>query len=162
MPDSQYKKILDRVAVQIQDLNLTDIVDANIVVRLMHIDALEKLLPGLPGVLVCHPQSANIIYGGGTNERDDIGYPVLTMVMAKDTTDQYANYDADTHDKYLNWHEQIRKKFINQRLLAADNSTLADLCKLEQELVVNNVKFRTQKLFMGVCAWRFSMREARG
>lgn len=85
----------------------------------------------------------------GTNERDDIGYPIqITMVVNNDV-------DPSEDDRFADWRQQIRKKFIHQKLSAV--STIST-CQIEH----GPVYAKTQEhLDIGTMVLVFINREAR-
>lgn len=121
MPDSVYKQILDAVQVGIVALSLTDIADANVVVQKHAIGARKGDLPGLPGVVIVPGRTKTI--SGGTNERDDITYPVVVGTIQASNTDNTSDMN-----RMLQWHEDISSAFREQRLGAV---TSVYTCKVQ-------------------------------
>lgn len=72
---------------------------------------LSDRLVTLPAVVVFLPPLGEQVLGG-TNERDDWGYPVGVAIMAASNQDD----GLDTDDEeYLRWRELIRKTFHQKR-----------------------------------------------
>jgi hypothetical protein len=103
-----YNDILNQVQTQLRALDLTGIADANIVIRKR---PTQRALPAMPGILICPWGSPTIDRSAGTNERDDIEYPVLIATVNVNAMSQ-----TDNVSRNLGWHEDIRQEFINQRL----------------------------------------------
>ncbi len=110
MADSVYMNILEAVQSEIKTLLLSGIVDANVVLQKVPIER-DSTLPGLPGILIAPVGTQNISPTGGTNVRDEIGYPAAVAVLQKGNQDQATNFD-----RFLNWQRLIRRHFIHQRL----------------------------------------------
>lgn len=147
---STYQSILSAVQSEIQGLDLTGIDDANVVV--MKVPTARKgALPGFPGVVIAPFGQKREL--AGTNEQDDISYPVLVAYIATNGEDPTANLD-----RALTWHQQIEKHFINQRLTGV-SSVLT--CTYDPRDVFDPAKFFDGYDAGGVIL-RFVSRESRG
>ena len=122
---SIYYAIMQKVQIDIQELSLVDIDSANIQLAKVQNER-ETIFPGLPGILVLPLGQETMPATAGTNERDDIGYPVAIVMFDIDRQDTGTGLPTDAvpgtqdeefrFDRKLQWRERIRKKFINQRL----------------------------------------------
>lgn len=105
MATSVYGQILEDTQTRVQDINLSGIADANIVIQ--HVaDERDKYFPALPGVIIT-PIGDRFLTGlddGGTNEREALQY--RTMIATLQSTSQQQGVSIDAH---LLWRQQIRR-----------------------------------------------------
>lgn len=151
MADSVLKSILDQVQADIRSLNLADIDAGNIQV-IKVFSNVEERLPTLPGVLIAPLDGESINRGGGTNNRDDVGYPIAVGMFAADSDSQTENYDRN-----LLWRERIRRKFVNQRLSGVPS---VYTCVAEPRQIVDPQRWLSRNLWMSTLVLRFLSREA--
>ena len=114
MPTSAYKQILDEVQDQIQDLDLTGISDANVVLA-KYSTIRKNETAGLTCVIIRPFSQPRPVRGGPA---DSIGvnvlqYPVAIMVLQAGNQDQTANYD-----RILLWLQQIYMEFFHKTMSA--------------------------------------------
>ena len=137
----------------IQSLGLTSIDSANIIVRKLDSDrGVDDGTYSLPMIVVStigleQNQPA-------TNERDDVGYPVMVTILAADNQDLSTN-----HDKYLRWREQIARAFRNQNLSAVPEIYTA---RIEPGPIVSPTAFWDRNTFHSALVVRCMSREVRG
>lgn len=154
---SIHKQICDAVASAIINIPLRDyparlpLDEKRILVRWK----IDQEPQGMPAVFVCPVGQTAIV--GGTNERDDIDYPVTIFVV--DRIDQKGNA-GELMDAALYWREQIRKEFIHQRL-ASGSTQLAYICRVNPAPVVDP-GFTDYKLLVEPLVLSFISRESRG
>jgi hypothetical protein len=169
---SVYYSILEAVHSAIQDIGLEAIEDENIELIKVYNER-ETVVPGLPGVLVYPLGPENINVTEGTNERDDIGYPVAVAILDQDRQQSDTGLPADAEEgtqdqsfrfeEKLIWREQIRKEFINQRLtLTGATPNCTNRCTLEPQAVVNTEDWLATNIWISVLVFRFWTRETRG
>lgn len=169
---SIYHGILLQVQVQLKALSLSQIVDENIEIAKV-LNERETVFPGLPGILVLPIGNESIPPAGGTNERDDIGYPVGVVMFDSDRQDTRTGEPADAElgtqdqfyafDRKLKWREDIRAEFIRQRLDISSQIAGADIwdCTVEPGAVVNSDDWLRDNIWMSVLVLRFWSRESR-
>lgn len=112
MPTAIYSSILTTVQTAIQALvtagTLATFTNANIVIRKR---PTEKALPDKPGILICPWGAVTTNHDAGTNERDDVEYPVLIAIVHNGGQDNVNNLSRNMLQC-----EVIRKEFIHQTL----------------------------------------------
>jgi hypothetical protein len=113
----------------------------------------EELLPTLPGVLIAPLDADAISRAGGTNQRDDVGYPIAVGLFAADSDSQTENYDRN-----LLWRERIRRKFLHQRLSGVPS---VYTCLVEPKQIVDPFRWLARNLWVSTLLLRFLSREAR-
>lgn len=127
--DPIHKRIMDGVCDAIKSLSLTGIDNTSIVVR--------KTPDGrgltLPAIVVAPGSNETSTQNAGTNNRDDVGYPVVVAIFAQDNRDYTTN-----HARYLQWRETIAKAFRNQRLTGVSEVMR---CNVEQGSVIDQRAF---------------------
>ncbi len=147
---STYGLILDQVVTVIRGLDLSGVVDANVVRR--NVATLRPGdMPGDPCVLVSPNGRVSAPVSEGTNLRDDIYYPVLVLFCKASDQSQ----DAD--DQYLTWLERVRKAFNNKALSAVP---CVFTCLIDPRDTYN-VDAWLKNLTMGAIVFRFKSRELR-
>lgn len=107
MTDSIAKQCLDAIVYSIQGLNLTGLESAEITGRKIPRDQMQARR----GVTVA---PAADVEGGGTNERDDIGYGYV-ILCCQGT----GRGDTDDIDRVTEWRQAIKRKFHNKRLVGS-------------------------------------------
>src|SRR3990172_745649 len=170
---STYYAIMQKVQIDIQELSLVDIDSANIQLAKVQSER-ETIFPGLPGILVLPLGQETMPATAGTNERDDIGYPVAIVMFDIDRQDTGTGLPADAlpgtqdqefrFDRKLQWRERIRKKFINQRLDISSYVSGASIhnCLVEPGTVVDADDWLKDNIWTSVLVCRFLSRETRG
>jgi hypothetical protein len=111
---SIYYQVLQAVQSAIQGLNLV-LPDASVLPasRVYLYKLLTDRAITLPCVIVFQPPVPETM-PGGTNERDDTGYPVGVGILAASNQD----YDLDSDDDpFIKWRQRIRRKFNEQRIV---------------------------------------------
>lgn len=114
-------------------------------IRLAKVDPeREAKFPGFPGMLVLHVGSERV--REGTNERDDIGYPVAVILFDADRGDGTGKPNTTGtqdqslyHAKRLEWRETIRRTLRHKSLTLRNNGApfcVYDVECLPQEIVV--------------------------
>lgn len=104
-PDAIHEELLDFVATTISGLSLTD---SPAVVKLSVPLDDKKDVPNLPAIVVTPFGVESIDPRGGTNESEDIGYPVLVAMI------EQANGDQTTdRNKRLLWRQKIVDALIH-------------------------------------------------
>lgn len=152
MANSVLKTVLDQVQADIRSLSLEGINDASVhVVKVFN--QIEEVIPELPGVLVLPIDSESVARNAGTNNRDDVGYPVAVGMFAADSDSQAADFDRN-----LLWRERIRKKFVNQRL---SNVSSVYTCLIEPRQIVDPFRWLSRNLWVSTLVLRFMSRESR-
>jgi hypothetical protein len=144
--NSTIGKLMKDIQEDIQDINLTGLVDANVIILPIPMDDEYKLVPSLPAVIVCPFGTEQI--GNLTNLSDKLSYPILVAIMVKSATIEDAVDPVDEMDKYLVWREEIIDIFIHDR--STTNLTAADVIDKTLELspIVNLQSYLTQSLFI--------------
>jgi hypothetical protein len=104
MPDAVAKQCADAIVTVIQSLSLTGIESSEVTARKVARDAAQVRR----GIQVAFTTDS---VGGGTNERDDIGYGFI-VTCCQGTS----RGDTDDLDRVTLWRQQIRRAFHNQRL----------------------------------------------
>lgn len=107
-----------------------------------------------PMVIIAHPGSETMRPNEGTNQRDDVGYPVLVAVYDRDAQ---AN-DSDL-DKYLLWRQQLARSFRHNTELPA----LPEITRtiVEPGRIVEPAEYVNGVLYSPLLV-RFISREPRG
>ena len=152
MASSTHKGIADAVVTAIVALQLGDYPNGN-VIDVDHVVAswgIEKEPKGFPAIFVVPTGTVSVI--GGTNERDDISYPIGIFPV-----DRQPLLDPDFIDTALGWVQTIRKKFVAQRL-----TTLAWNCIVDPSPVLDTAVLEGFSLLCSPLYLRFISRETRG
>lgn len=109
-----------------------------------------------PFIVVSFPVGAVETYEPGTNDRDDLGYPILvTFAMA-------SNQDLDAGPDFANfitWRERVMRRFRFQRL---DGVPEIFYCRPEPQPILDADLFFDKNLDVGGILFRFISREVRG
>ncbi len=115
--DAIPEQCLQAVKSRIQSLTLTGIsgssIDIQIIPDIQSLQGDEGVASRLPGILLSG--FANEKISGGTNTRDDYGYPVTVMIAAKKGADLEAQRPV-----FLKWRQQCLLAFNSQRLPGVD------------------------------------------
>ena len=158
-----FTNILKAVQEAVKSLSLEDVLDPNVVCLKAPIDR-KSNFPGMPGVIIAPFGAPRISPREGTNERDDVQYPVVCVTLAASNQDQSTNLD-----RHMQWHESIRKRFIHQRLsnvTGVSVATAALLTTMCYTFVDPRDTFQTGAFLKGYDAggfvMRFVSRETRG
>lgn len=156
--DAILKQILDAVRSRIVTLALSGIADASILVRKVNTFrgiGVQEASPviAFPAIVIAPATSELTPSTAGTNERDDIGYPVLVGIV--DADEQTL---TDNHNRNLLWRQQIRQAFINQRLPGV---TEVNECKIEPRDITKFSDWVSGK-YVSLFVLRFTSRETRG
>jgi len=118
---------IDAVQAAIQSIGLTGLPNDQVYAFKFPFDR-ESMGLRFPAVHVSLPFSEVEQVLGGTNERDDWGYPVLVTIVT------LSNQSTAIPVDVLNWRQNIRKKFHNQRLSAV---SAVYTCKVEPRAIVD-------------------------
>lgn len=154
MDDAVHVQCLDAVEARIQSLNLTGL--ASIVVQGILADRdLGITKPNLMPAIVLAGYREAMDPRAGTNERDDVIYPVICAIVAPHN--QQIEFDADQR-KYIKWRQKIARAFRNQRLEGVGTVINASV-EPQEWLLPEGVK---QNLFVDVLLLKFTSREPRG
>jgi hypothetical protein len=150
--NSTHKNIADAVVTGIVALALTDYPNSNVIGsdRVLARWGIETEPKKLPCIFVVPTGTWSVV--GGTNERDDISYPMGIFPV-----DRQAIEKAEFIDTALYWVQQIRKKFIYQRL-----STYAWNCLVDPAPVLDTAVLKGFELICPPVFLRFISRETRG
>lgn len=150
--NSRHKNIADTVVTQIVTLGLTDYPNGNVIgaSRVLCRWGVDIDPVQCPAIFVMPVGTEQAV--GGTNERDDIAYPIGIGFVDRQSID-----NADYLDHLLYQRELIRKEFIAQRL-----STYAWNCQYEPSPVLDERLLDGYKLLAAPLYFRFISRESRG
>jgi hypothetical protein len=126
MPDAVYKTTLDAVVTAIQNLSLTGIENAEIVLRKNPWDG-DMLHKGIT-VSWDTERIDDFDTSEGTNERDMLGYPCFITIVSGTGRGW-----ADEIGTITTWRQSIRRAFNNKRLAGTDSITGASrvCCKVK-------------------------------
>jgi len=152
---SVHWRCLSAVCGQVRNLQLDGLPTASVL--LMKIPAAVSFgtadVP-LPGVLISPygPEHMNRLQG--TNQKDDVEYPVLISIVDRDNQDP----TATGLGRYLNWRERIARTFRNQRL-----SEVPEIigCWIEPSTIVQPESWMKGFFHSSLLLW-FVSREPRG
>lgn len=150
---SNHKAICDAVASAIVTLALTDYPNLNTIgsSRIKVRWGIEIEPIQLPAIFISPIGTKQM--QGGTNERDDWGYPVSIYIVDRQTIEEYAPMD-----KVLEWRELIEKLFVSKRLTTVANlPTQYNGSPILDEAIVKAFQLLTQPIFL-----TFVNRETRG
>jgi hypothetical protein len=156
--DSPHETALVASKELIQTIGLTGISSANIVAKIFpDLKSFQQdgSLPSkLPAIILACFANETMNPMQGTDQRDDIGYPVtVVIVQAK----EQANLD-DQRAEQLAWRHTIIKAFRNQKLPGTDSFK----CVVEPQSVFNFQAYDQNNLLYSAFTLRFFFREARG
>jgi len=165
---STYRQILEAVQMRIRAAQLPDLDDCNVIVDKVNRNR-ERIIPGIPGIVIAPENAESIPLGGGTNVRDDVGYPVSVSMFDCHRQQSFDGEPACAEegcvdgtyefDDRLYWREQIRKIFIRQRLSPID---CVYTCEVEAFQVLNADELLKRNLWSSSLLLRFISRESRG
>ena len=145
-----YDAVAQAVQVRVQGLGLAGIPSGQ--VYLVKLPADRGTVPvTLPAVFVSYGPDAESL-PGGTNYRDDVGYPVLVTVCRP------SNQNLILDNTWLLWRQQIRLGFHNKRLAAAGTVWKG---VVEPRAVVDPGLFHDENLDVQQLLVRVLSREAR-
>lgn len=151
---STYLAILQSVCERVRQLNLPEIPDSQVAVAKVFVPEVIETLPGLPAAVVHVPGRAEVAQFGGTNERDDIGYPVQISLLAQD--DQQ-NDETVRFARHAHWQERLRQGLVQRALPVPGVFT----SRLESQKFVEPLPWKRRNLWVGSLVVRFLCREAR-
>lgn len=145
--------ILNAVQSQIIGMSLTGMTDANVLRMKVPVNRAQDLPRDNP-----YPCILIAPYGAeepvdGTNESDDIKYPVLIVILAADQNEQ--DFELD---KYFTWREQIRQKFHYKRLTGC---TTVYQGEVFPQAIVEASAWFTEAKFISSLLVKFTSRELR-
>ena len=152
---SVFYQCLAAVKTAIQNIGLSGVADASIVVKKLPLERV-KTNDGLdwPVVLIT-PRKTTLNRAAGDNVNDDVVYGVLVTVIAADNQESTL---ATNLAAYTLWLEQIRKVFHNKRLTGVN--TIYG-CAVEPSETVNYPAW-TKNLWVSGLLLKFDSREHRG
>ena len=133
-----------------QTLALSGVANQSVVVRKVPDDKnITK-----PAVVIAPLGRETLDPADGTNNRDDVGYPVLVALLDGDNQNPTSN-----HGRNLLWREKIRRAFHNQRLPGVD----AIITTFVEPLPVTDAAaWFERNTFVTAMLLRFISREPRG
>lgn len=117
----------------------------------------------LPGILIVYFDRERD--QGGVNDRDDIGFPILVVFVAKDVDAAGRSDTEDNDDTYLTWRQAISDMFRNQPYQItnyAKGAVTFQTCELEYGPIVDWSRWQKDQLFVGSFTLVFTLRKARG
>lgn len=153
--DPTYRSVWDRCTVAVRDtidgLTLDGIASAKVVAEWWP-KILRNMTPEPPAVLVA-PFASEDYPQTGVNDEDDVGYPVVVVMVDKLNNESAANMTRD-----LLWREQISRVFRFQRLAGVPEiyNTL-----IQPDVVVHPDAY-AHGLLVSTLLFRFVSREERG
>lgn len=120
---------------RIQALTLAGITSSNIIIRKIPTD---RDIGGdgtydFPAIVISPLGIENQPPSGGTNARDDVGYPVLISFLAADNQDLTTN-----RERYLKWRETVNRAFRSQRLTGVSE---VYICRVQPGPIVSPAAF---------------------
>lgn len=128
--DPIYYQCMDEVRDTILTLSLSGIADADVRVQKLPWRAQQVA----PGIFIT-PTSESLNPREGTNERDDIGYPVQVVMIQASNRDQTSNFT-----RFLLLRQRIRWAFHNQPMVVPEVHT----CYVEPGAVILPTAFEGQ------------------
>lgn len=153
--DPDYKSVWERCVLAVKDtidgLALDGIASANVVAEWWP-KILKNMTPRPPAVLIA-PFASEDYPNTGVNDQDDVGYPVIVVMVDKLNSESAANMTRD-----LLWREQISRVFRFQRLAGVPeiyNSQIQPDVVVHPDAYANN-------LLVSTLLFRFVSRESRG
>lgn len=153
--DPTARSVWERCAVAVKDvidgLNLSGIDTSHSLVEWWP-KILRGMSPAPPCVLVA-PFSAEDYPNTGVNDQDDVGYPVLVVLVDKLNNDSAANMTRD-----LLWREKVSRVFRFQRLAGVPEVYNSDI---RPDVVVHPDAYANGLLVSSILL-RFISRESRG
>jgi hypothetical protein len=152
---STHLSILQAVANRIRRLNLAEIPENQVAVLKTFTPEVIEALPGLPAVVVSLPAKGQVSDEGGTNERDDFGYPVQISLVARDDQD---NAETVRFDRHVAWQERIRRA-LHRRALPEAGCVFTS--RMESQQPLDPSPWRQRNLWVSVMVVRFVSRESR-
>ena len=147
MPDSLQVQIEDAVVTTLRALSLSGVASENIARQLVPLDR-DPAPTALPAIRVGPGGSEKLDPKHGTNLADDIGYPVLVVLLDRANQDLTA---ATYGDQWLRWREQVVQAFHHKRLSGV--SAVFE-CVVEPREIVTPSAWLQQNLFAsGLVVW---------
>lgn len=149
-------RCLTGVQALVQSLALSGVANGSIVVRKLPIDRFSAAGEGLslPAIVIAPWGTETMRAADGTNERDDVGYPVAVTIFAADQ--QHLTQDLDTYTK---WREQIART-LRQNTLSGVSEIYT--CQIEPGPIVDLAAWVQKTLFVSGLVARYTSREVRG
>lgn len=123
--DSIHYLLLQAIQARIIAVNLTD-VGSNVLIRKIPTERGQDVGTLTYPAVIVSPLGTEQL-PGGTNARDDIGYPVLVSILATNNQDLTSN----NLNKFLLWREQISKAFRGDQQLVTGGDWNAHRTKVE-------------------------------
>jgi hypothetical protein len=148
---SENEQILDAVVQKIRTLNLEDVDSASVDFKWMP-RKVDSSVDPLPQVQVIPINGET--FPGTLTGRDDVGYPVMVVLIDSQDKDFKKNKRRN-----LMWRSLILKAFRFQHLTGP---TEAYNCIPEQQTIIDPANFKDGNLFVSFIALRFISRERRG
>jgi hypothetical protein len=143
-------RCLVAVQARIQGMALAGIANERIVIRKVPDDRNVAK----PAVVIAPLRQESLDPAEGTNNRDDVGYPVIVAALDADNQNPSSN-----HDRNLLWRERLRQAFHHQRLPGVDeiiNGTVEPLP------IVDTPAWFDRNTYMTAMIVRLTSRERRG
>lgn len=153
--DATYRSVWDRCVFNVKDtidgLTLSGIASSKIIAEWWP-KILRNMTPQPPAILVA-PFAAEDYPNTGVNDEDDLGYPVIVVMVDAINNDAAANMTRD-----LLWREQISRVFRFQRLAGVPEIYT---CQIQPDVVVHPDAI-ANGLLVSTLLFRFVSREPRG
>lgn len=161
---STHERCIDAVIRTIKNLDLEDLHTASILKSKVPVTRRFQLKTGetgrveLPGVLVAPWGAEQISPQQGTNLRDDIGYPVVVVLIQSNTRTNVEQDQSIDLSRIMLWRQTIIKAFRNQPLSGV-RSVMT--CTVEPQSVIGLESF-FRGFDVSSVVFRFFSRETRG
>lgn len=142
------------VQARIQSLALSGITNSNIAVKKL---PWHRATDTYPQIIITGYLPESFPRGAGTNQRNDVGYPVTVTILEADNQNLTAN-----HERNLLWRQRIVQACIDRQIepsLGAGNSH--GICTVEPNTVVVPDSF-ANNVFHSSFVLRFTARQTRG
>ena len=111
----------------------------------------------LPAIVVCPGVNEQFLFG--TNERDDIGYPVNVLLLDADSSPD------NMTDQHLGWRERITERYIHPKHYFVAPSPAGDIvfhdCNIEPGPIVDYPRWIGMEMFVSLIGLRFFTRHSR-
>lgn len=153
--DPTYRSVWERCVVAVKDTidGLTlDGIDSTRTLAAWWPKILKNMTPQPPAILVA-PFASEDYPNIGVNDEDDVGYPVIVVMVDKLNNDSAANMTRD-----LLWREQISRVFRFQRLAGVNEIYNS---QIQPDVVVHPDAY-ANGLLVSTLLFRFVSREPRG
>lgn len=150
-------RLLQAVRARIQGLALASILNASVVVRKVpserNVGAAQAVK--YPCVQIAALGAERIDPHQGTNQKDDVGYPILVTLLDKENDQSPTTNLA----RNLLWREKIIRAFRQQRPVGVPECFT---CAVEPAAIVDPATWLAQSLWSSSLVLRFTSRESRG